>query len=180
MKQEFVCSLCGHVKSVEEDYLDLSIHLPEAPEKKDVIPLNKAMAEFMGQEEIEWTCPGCHKKGTAVMKHALSRLPRTLVLHLKRFDAVGKKLVTPVALPLTLNLAPYAVGTSGPTTYSLKALVVHIGSTIRSGHYICFSKRCQDERWCRYNDSRVDFVDVNVALRETNNAYILCYVQDKL
>lgn len=178
MKQELSCCLCEHIKALEEDYLDLSLHLPEAIEKTS-LSLEGVLADFMAAETVEWTCPGCNGKGQAAMTHVISRCPRTLVLHLKRFDGDGKKLVTPVTLPLTLDLQQYVSGaTAVSARYTLKSLVVHIGTTIRSGHYICFSQGSQDGRWRRYNDSRVDFVDESTALENTKNAYILCYEQD--
>jgi ubiquitin C-terminal hydrolase len=54
-------------------------------------------------------CPSCGKKTLTKKQHVISRLPRVLVLHLKRFDAAqNKKIEDFVSFPeKALNMGPY-------------------------------------------------------------------------
>ncbi|KGG50705.1 hypothetical protein DI09_5p520 [Mitosporidium daphniae] len=69
--------------------------------------------------------------------------PEVLVLHLKRFSSVSRgrfaKSAERVIVPPQLDMSPFFNGEMLPNTkvlYELYALVIHIGSTMESGHYV--------------------------------------------
>jgi len=45
----------------------------------------------------------------------------------------------------------------GPSTYTLRAMVSHIGKNTGSGHYVCHARKAVDgvEKWVIFNDSNV-------------------------
>lgn len=64
--------------------------------------------------------------------------------------------------------------------YQLRAVVVHYGQTIRSGHYICFGRKNED--WFKYNDSSVEpctKADAFEGERARSNAYMLFYAREE-
>ncbi len=42
-------------------------------------------------------------------------------------------------------------------TYSLEGAIIHLGSSIQSGHYVSYVRR--DNQWLYLNDNRVAVVD---------------------
>ena len=56
--------------------------------------LMKCIADTMMENTIDdyYTCESCHKKTKAKVRHALVRLPKVLVFHIKRFDSSFRKI----------------------------------------------------------------------------------------
>jgi len=54
-------------------------------------------------------CPSCGEKTPTTKQHVVSKLPKVLVIHLKRFDAaLNKKIEDFVSFPAkALNMGPY-------------------------------------------------------------------------
>ncbi len=67
-------------------------------------------------------------------------LPNILIIVLKRFDSDERKLVSKMDLPQDLDLTD-VLDRDGPeqaqhAKYTLQAVVAHIGSHLRTGHYV--------------------------------------------
>lgn len=75
------------------------------------------------------------------MRLIVSRLPRVLVVHLKRLGRL-KKVTQHIQFDSMMEMAPYtADGRSNASTcYELVAVVVHLGNK-RSGHYVAYVSR---------------------------------------
>lgn len=113
LQHTLTCSCCGHVTTVKEQFNHLSLDLPalgsflqsqqsqEPPcssgvvnllggigSSEQVVPeLQSLLANFFAPEMLEKSCEVC--KAAAVqhsLQHAVRRLPRVLVVHLKRFQ----------------------------------------------------------------------------------------------
>ncbi|KAK9840619.1 hypothetical protein WJX81_004670 [Elliptochloris bilobata] len=119
-------------------------------------------------------------KGRASKCVQLYRLPRVLVLHLKRFThglgAGTGKLHKPVRFDATLHIQPGWVHRDCPqhagAALDLIATVSHHGRTPASGHYTA-DVRQEDGRWLRFDDSNVTSVPLSRVLDD--KAYLLFY-----
>ena len=107
-------------------------------------------------------------------------MPRTLVLHLKRYDRHGNKLARFVSYPMhALNMWPHLSQslaqkwTSEHCVYDLCALVVHTGRSHSRGHYQTYAYR--NEHWYLFDDRRVTPVSETVVAQQ--KAYILFYTK---
>ena len=116
-----------------------------------------------------YLCSKCESKHDASKQLLLGpKLPRVVVLHFKRFaqdlDGSLRKLTFPVAeLPERLDVLPFtAVSTSCAVAYRLVSIVEHLGSTLRSGHYVCYC-RC-GEKWVMISDTSVRASSLGEAL----------------
>ena len=118
-------------------------------------------------------CPKCkhHVEGTKKMD--IYKLPKVLIIHLKRFKQSGylsSRNNKVVDFPIEgLDMGPYAIADKG--IYDLYAVSNHIGS-LSFGHYTNYAKN--SGKWYLYDDSRVTPVrDLNSIVSQS--AYVLFY-----
>ncbi|KAG9508469.1 Ubiquitin carboxyl-terminal hydrolase 8, partial [Fragariocoptes setiger] len=188
------CSVCDTQSSTFELFNCLSLPIPSDTK----CTLQECLAHFSKPERIEaaWECSRCKVKREAVKKIVICKLPKILIVHLKRFSQDGpwrQKLQTDVEFPLeNLNveyisaLPPSAYPSSGgqPATppmnggatksnrYDLYAVVNHYG-TLDGGHYTSFCHVHQWHGWYKFDDNEVS--EMNKANVCTKGAYILFY-----
>lgn len=88
------------------------------------------------------------------MSHEFVRLPRYLLLHIKRFDDQFSKINNRISYPALLDIKTEGGDKQllGNTRYALMGLTVHQG-TINAGHYIAYVKR--RDKWYCFNDERI-------------------------
>ncbi|CAM9576922.1 unnamed protein product [Choristocarpus tenellus] len=145
------------------------------------------------------SCDACAAPMAKTKQMSFCSLPRVLVLHLKRFDALAdKKIEDFVRFPARdLDMGRYLTGWSdgvpnanNPLTkggegkeggggapppflpYDLFAVVNHTG-TMSQGHYTAFVREVG--RWFRFDDTWVTEVDEEEVLG--SKAYILFYMR---
>lgn len=152
---------------------------------------------------IHRKCPRCKVPRRATKRLAISRLPKILLIHLKRFSQHGPfrdKLDNFVDYPISgLDLFPYLTpalrqelvhfydqqkqnaGVRPAQKYDLYAVSNHMGS-LNGGHYTAMVRQQARKAWFNYDDSRVselcsinDVDAVNRAVK-TRAAYSLFYV----
>lgn len=132
-----------------------------------------------------------HGQQMAEKSLQLSRLPRALCLHLKRFHfnpdtETTAKIGARISFPFYLDMSKFM---SGASVYEIAAIVVHEGSAT-AGHYTCFARpdfRKAPDCWIKLNDHDVTPVSEEVVRVETyggsssgdrsRNAYMLFYVK---
>jgi ubiquitin carboxyl-terminal hydrolase 4/11/15 len=124
-----------------------------------------------------WICPSCDERRDAFKDLGLWRLPRVLILQLKRFSSDGKtrtKLEEFVDFPLRdLALEEWASnGAEKGSAYDLFAVVNHVGG-LGGGHYTAFAKDLHSEQWFSFDDARVAPVPRDRVA--SSAAYILFY-----
>jgi ubiquitin C-terminal hydrolase len=193
---EIICSRCGSKNAVLEKFFDLSLPLPSQiirrQRSKSAISdleeqsgLHHCLNSFMAAEQIcDRACDDCKIRCDATKRYSVKKLPRVLVVHIKRFAQTSrgfKKLDTFVSYPNHLNMAPYcAYGSdydSNDTLYTLCGVVVH-GGTLQGGHYSAFVKRAAED-WIYMSDSRVRCATEQEAMVR-KGAYILFYSSSKV
>lgn len=83
------CTACSYVSTTFDPFLDLS--LPIAPGKTKNI--DDCLELFQKEEEIKdsYVCEKCKSKSRAVKRLVVSRYPKYLVIHLKRFQTYPRK-----------------------------------------------------------------------------------------
>jgi ubiquitin carboxyl-terminal hydrolase 22/27/51 len=139
-------------------------------------------------------CPTCVKNTPTRTQHVVSKLPKVLCLHLKRFDAASnKKIEDFVSFPCRgLNMGPFLPHwcelSRVPTIssnmtqeqrslpeikYDLYATVNHFGN-LQSGHYV--SNVNVNNQWFHCNDSFVSHASEVEVLRG-EGAYLLFYIR---
>ncbi|KAL9272400.1 Ubiquitin carboxyl-terminal hydrolase 3-like protein [Drosera capensis] len=121
----------------------------------------------------------------AEKRTTMKKAPQILVLHLKCFERTNhgssQKLVYRVAYPLELKLTNTTE--AADTEYSLSAVVMHLGETLESGHYVCMAKT--RNYWLYFDDEEVEIIDESFVqyyfgavvnyISASENGYLLFY-----
>ena len=128
-------------------------------------------------ESNEWYCSKCKEHRRGYKQLELFRLPRYLILQLKRFKNQGgfffnMKNSTRVKFPLeNLNLNKYLVGPKNMDyIYDLICVSQHYGLSF-GGHYTSVCKK--DKVWFKFDDESVDKISTSDIVN--SYAYILFY-----
>lgn len=148
VQHTITCKSCGEVVMKREQFNDLSIDLPRRKKTLPMRSIQDSLDLFFRMEEIEYSCEKCTGK-SATVSHKFSRLPRVLILHLKRYSyntqlSLNSKLGQQVLIPKYLTLLshctdvtrpPLSLGWSAQSTLSrtLKTSQSVNSSTLRKG-----------------------------------------------
>lgn len=110
----------------------------------------------------KYFCPNCDSKQEATRTIKLTSLPPTLNLQLLRFvydrqQGCRKKVNTYLGFSETLEISPsYFDATKEKIpSYNLCAVLVHVGPSAHSGHYVAHIKDHKTGTWYKFNDAKV-------------------------
>ena len=151
LRHETRCTSCGATTSAEvAPAWDLPVPVPRAAR---TLELEACVAAALEPRDAV-VCARCGR--TAARKRIMiARHPRSLILHLLRFDHRGRKLFTRV------SVARRGVRVCG-RLYDCVATIAHRGSE-SSGHYVA-SVRQADGGWVRADDASVRRISRHEAL----------------
>eukprot|EP00939_MAST-03C_sp_MAST-3C-sp1_P001388 g1388.t1 len=221
LRSELTCMTCQR-KSVRFDpFWDLSLPVPSEKTKGSIVgslrrlerdgkcDIYDCLRAFVKVEQLNSSeapyCPNC-KTSCAAQKHfTIFRLPKVLVLHMKRFSDIPggrirrrRKLNVNISCPMhNLDMSPFCAPTSpcvesgaesdrneaasrletnAETRYNLVAVSNHIGS-IHGGHYTADCSNSTKMKWYHFDDSRVSEISDEGAKLNERTAYILFYAR---
>ncbi|XP_037095019.1 ubiquitin carboxyl-terminal hydrolase 37 [Syngnathus acus] len=118
VQHTITCKSCGEVLIKREQFNDLSIDLPRRKKTLPLRSIQDSLDLFFRLEEIEYSCEKCNRK-TATVTHKFSKLPRVLILHLKRYNfnaqlSLNSKLGQQVVIPRYLTLLSHCTDSTRP------------------------------------------------------------------
>ncbi len=165
--------------------LDASMTAAESGEGETGMSLSQCISLFGEKEQLSeedpWYCSQCKEHRRAFKKFDLWKLPKILIVQLKRFSYRNKhwreKIETLVQFPLEgLDLTEHVRGPITPgeePIYDLYAISNHYGA-LGGGHYTAFAINPNLRKWFKFDDSSVAEVhDPRSVI--TPAAYILFY-----
>ena len=138
-----------------------------------------------------WYCPSCKDHREATKKLDLFKLPKILVIHLKRFSHANRiyreKIDALVDFPIVgLDLTSIALGAQQePPVYDLFAVSNHMGGLGKKegkkkgncikggGHYTAYAKNYTNGKWYVFDDSSTS--EIKAESVKTSSAYVLFY-----
>ena len=158
----YECSVCEQFQQVMEEFTTMDI--PIVPEGD----LQEMIDDSLAPESMDsdWKCDHCKEKRVGRALTHFSKLPPVLMVQLQRFKCVRQtnqmlKLSQFVEIPEEL----YMNSETGPQKYHLASIIVHLGSSLRYGHFIALIK--VEKRWMLANDDQLAWIpsdDVNQVL----------------
>ena len=154
------------------------------------ISINKCFEEFTKIQTLDennlYKCPKCKLSIAANNKIELYKIPKILIIQLKRFEN-GQKIKTFIEFPIkNLDISsfisqssPYFENTS-LIKYDLFAVSNHYGE-LEYGHYDANCLNFMNDQWYNFSDKKVELIgDNNPDIIVTKDAYVLFYRQRKM
>ena len=89
--------------------MDLSLSIPQN-DNTDEISLETSLEYFTSTEKMDicgYKCSKCQSVDTMEKDISVFRMPRVLVIHLKRFDNFGRKITTKIQIPKVIDMSKY-------------------------------------------------------------------------
>ena len=214
LRSVLLCTECGEKRKQSESFLSISLPLSKEVHRategrpgestdgqgrmaKSKLSIERQLRHFTLPESLsDINCPACKKKTSTIKQHVVSKLPKILCLHLKRFDD-KKKINDFVSFPLErLNMGSLlpqfcevtnfsnspedslnrngnedaTVLAEAELLYDLFGTVNHFG-TLQSGHYVANVK--VKDKWFHCNDAHVSEISESDVLK--SDAYLLFY-----
>jgi len=176
LKSTLQCTHCNHESVTFEPFWDLSLGIPS---RSGDVSLLECFDAFTKEETLDGdempTCEACKMRRKSTKRYTLYRLPKILVVHLKRFSPTERfrqKLSSVVSFPLSgFSLSRYTDSVTC-SSYNCYAISNHSG-TLSSGHYTAYAKHPNSGQWHLYNDTRVSKCSSSSVI--TNEAYLLFF-----
>lgn len=190
----------AQVKLLEPEFNTNQIKEMKQKEQTDMISLDSCFNAFSREEVLsgndQWYCNKCKEQRDINKKLELYRLPKILIIQLKRFQSqksnskssnfmslayaqvLQEKVGDHVDFPTTgLDLRKFVQderikNSETPVLYDLYAVSNHYGS-LNGGHYTAYGYNSHMGRWYNFNDSSVSNADASDVV--TSGAYILFY-----
>ncbi|KAL9103980.1 MAG: hypothetical protein Q9163_001042 [Psora crenata] len=196
------CTTCRNTSTTYEAFYSISVEIPRHDRRKGWT-IDDCLDSYCQEERLSgdevWKCPYCKCEREATKQIIITRAPKFLVVHFKRFEmrkGDAKKVHTPIYFPLFgLDLGAYMVqqdrdigaqpdesadmATTGPFIYDAYAVMRHLGSTGNGGHYISLVRDAARGLWRKFDDEKViDFDPVKMKAGQTlqnGEAYLVFY-----
>ena len=117
------CTTCRNTSTTYEAFFSISVEIPTSGPGDIYQCLRSYTQEEMLSDDDVWKCPHCRREREATKQIILTRAPRFLVIHFKRFSASrsqqARKIHTPVNFPLTgFDLTPFMIPPAKQTPQS--------------------------------------------------------------
>lgn len=140
--------------------------------KKKYITMNDCLHSLINMDSIkDWETPK-KKKDNGNMLTMITKYPNNLLILLKRYEYIhgfSRKLNIPVKITTILESELL-----GDIKYSLKGFILQHGS-LGGGHYVSYVK--VNKIWHYCNDSSINKITEEFALKLASEAYLLYYVK---
>lgn len=171
---QIVCGHCGKIHHNYEVFVNMFLPI-EAPTLEGCLDhhFNDEMVnpEHATEKDDRWVCDGCKQSKPSVKTTKIWRLPKILILSLKRFNSQLMKVNQHVDIPLELDLGDHMLGPQ-MRKYELQAVGFHLGS-FHGGHYIA-ACRLQKEDWVIKDDESVHTLP-NSQFSDLGKGYVFFY-----
>jgi ubiquitin C-terminal hydrolase len=199
VRVSLTCESCKYRRSHTETYFHLSLEIGSTCCSN----VDDCVRKFFAPEKREIKCEKCFHN-SAIQTTEITKLPKALLFHLKRFIVDVSPDYTSISYRKDLSSVAFeeriplesdgnglfeeflAPGVSLPkdSYYAIRSVVNHIGSSASCGHYTADAKRPYEgemgedvtREWTRFNDSYVSKVSAEEAVANSSHtAYMIMY-----
>jgi ubiquitin C-terminal hydrolase len=172
LRNSIKCSCCKSVSERYDIFNSINLNVPAFQKNVSVTSL---FQDFLKKESNDdqnnlYYCDTCNSNQESEQKLHLSIIPQNLIISLKRYTAVGEKIISDVDIQETLNINGTSLsGVKKIFNYKLVSILNHFGN-LYSGHYNTSVK--SNSEWYNIDDNVVTKTTLKQHL---STAYILFY-----
>ncbi|XP_072940171.1 ubiquitin carboxyl-terminal hydrolase 1 isoform X2 [Epargyreus clarus] len=139
-----MCLECETVTEKAQAVWELCVPVGEEDTGEEPFRAACLSSEYLRDQNKYW-CERCLRYNEARRSVAYSRLPRLLVLQLKRFSGGMEKITrhapTPLLMPCFCEPCAARAADHPPAhRYILWAVIMHLGQTLTGGHYVAYAR----------------------------------------
>lgn len=173
LKSMLQCSRCGYRSVNFEPFWDLALPIPQS---RANLTLSECLQLLIKKETLLVNCETCNKETMCFKHYTINKLPKVLVIYVKRYAIVKGFYRSKVNCFIDYPLAGWDLKNFTESRqsciYNLYAVCNHSG-TMYCGHYTSYCRHPHTKDWYKFDDSKVS------ALRKeeivNDQAYILFY-----
>jgi len=165
MRNTIKCLKCQTVKNIFEEFNSINLNIPLENSNLTDLMIKYLEKEIHTDVENLYYCETCKTNERYSKKICLFRLPKVLIIVLKRYTFTGNKILSEVSFGNTLKIKETL--TSDIKTYTLKSVINHTGN-LYNGHYtnyIFMNGKCLF----------IDDENVKISSLHCKDAYVLFY-----
>lgn len=156
---EIKCLTCGFVSSKEDPIFDLQIQIDKDISLFQCIKNYEFIENLI--ENNKFYCKNCQNLQNAIKQELIVDYPEILCIQLKRFQYnentySNKKLMYQIGFTKELRI-PSNEYEGNDFFFTLFAVVIHIGSSLESGHYISIGRT--EKGWIKFDDDIISEFD---------------------
>ena len=171
LRSTITCQGCSRIVEERQWYWNLTLHFPRVPHSQE-LNIYSLLDAYFGVEIVgDYTCSQCHLLGRTDKKISMIKAPQVLLIQVVRFNIRLQKINDFVKFPLQLTTPHISNGNEQSFSYQLRGLIVHVGSSLNSGHYICYFYN--KGNWYKADDRKITLVSWQRV--SESQAYILVY-----
>ena len=162
------CNACGEKRSKLDTEQDIWLTIPYVVEgdHNPVVTLNDCFEATKQTEVIpDFKCGVCNEQQDATAESTIASGGDVLLISLRRFPEMYKKIHTKVEYPLILEISD--------SRYDLIGIIHHLGETLSGGHYVSQFRSDLQDQWVHANDLSV--LPGTPIKTVSDTAYILVY-----
>ena len=164
------CPKCAYASYTFDPFVCIPLDLHENLTTLDACLKSYTQGELL-DDDNKWECDKCKERVRANRQTKLWKVPKYLIIQLKRFNKKGRKLSYNIQFPEKLNVREYVhKERNTKCDYELYGISNHTGG-LHGGHYFSYCKVNGD--WYCFNDAGVSKIERNTII--TPNAYLLFY-----
>ena len=133
-------------------------------------------------DDNQYFCNKCNKLVDARKTFKITKIPKVLVIHFKRFTFETNHLnqlsleknTDEVKFSINLDINKYIDIENINVKYKLRSVINHEGNNMKYGHYTCYSHNHENNKWYYFNDKNVSEEDDMDTIIDSD-AYMLLY-----
>ena len=181
LRSQITCERCNYKSDTFDETFTLNLPLPRDQEE---CTFQNSLSQFFSVDRLtkdnKYLCPKCKSRQNATKRLSVNQAPRILIVTIKRFDILGRKIGRAISYPAAFNLKSFTSSTIDKKTdvqipneiYDLYGVVIHQGASTNCGHYYACCKG-NEGKWYNCNDSFIEQMSESKALNK--QAYLLFY-----
>jgi ubiquitin carboxyl-terminal hydrolase 8 len=174
---QIICGNCKYIHHNYEVYSSLCVPIPSNTENNEQTIYNAFdimfKNEHLNADDKEWTCDKCNAHVKSLKCTRLWKLPKILIVTIKRFDHTLKKNVKPVKVPDKLSMKKYKIYKDTYEEYKLTSICLHQGSA-NYGHYVALCRH-PTNNWVVIDDQSIRKATDDQVNHAKDNGYVYIF-----